>query len=389
MSNLVSDVIVFPAGSDKWVVYNVRARTALGVDGRALAALNDDERDEVFTVYDIGAFTNADGLLADPTRFTREVGQWQQKRKLTRIELLDLARKLSLIVDDGVSYDAKFAPKRGITDRTHFGTFHQQLGQHLILNERKDPSAWWLDQKFEPGFETLRNNLYGAVQGHGLACYFDETIRPGTRILDIGCGPGLFSAWMAQRGARVLGVDPSNDYLDVARRRPAGKGTLRLERCSVGSPGALDHLPTGSFDLVFMSDALLFYFEPAAPDQTADLRVLLADIDRLLAPQGRFVSVEPHYLFWLAPWLGAPERPFTVLAEYLDPAGFRVTPPLSRMMASFTAAGFAVTALRELEPDPSFSKTDPRAYGFACRFPLWQIYELAPVRAIMRQSGRE
>ncbi len=389
MSALISDVIVLPADAGKWVAYNVRARTALGVNGSALLALNGGSSTEPCIVFEIGVFTNASGLLADPTRFVRDLSRWPNGRELARAELFDMARKLHLVVDDAAAYDARFDYKRGLTDRTHFGTFHQQLGQHLILSERQNPAQWWLDQKFEPGFEKLRNNLYNAVQGYGLARYFDERIVPDTQILDIGCGPGLFSAWMAQRGAHILGIDPSDEYLDVARRRTAGKGTLRLERCDVGSVGALDHLPTGGFDLVFMSDALLFYFEPAAPDQRADPRVLFADIKRLLAPGGRFVSVEPHYLFWLAPWLGAPERPFTVFTEYLDPAGFRVTPPLGRMMASFTDAGFAVTAMHELEPDPAFRETDPRAYGFARRFPLWQLYELAPAFDMMRQSGRE
>src|SRR5215217_5201099 len=48
--------------------------------------------------------------------------------------------------------------------------------------------------------------------------------RPGERIVDVGCGTGLFVADLAQIAGpdgRVLGVDISPDVLALARRRCA------------------------------------------------------------------------------------------------------------------------------------------------------------------------
>ena len=42
-------------------------------------------------------------------------------------------------------------------------------------------------------------------------------IGPGKKILDIGCGPGVFTARSAQAGADVIGVDFSEQMIRVAK----------------------------------------------------------------------------------------------------------------------------------------------------------------------------
>jgi SAM-dependent methyltransferase len=47
----------------------------------------------------------------------------------------------------------------------------------------------------------------------------------GARVLDVGCGTGRVAAALAERGAKVWGVDPSAEMLEVARSRvPASVG---------------------------------------------------------------------------------------------------------------------------------------------------------------------
>jgi SAM-dependent methyltransferase len=48
--------------------------------------------------------------------------------------------------------------------------------------------------------------------------------RPGGRALDVGCGEGRNSIWLAEHGWRVTGVDFSDAGLDKARRLAAAKG---------------------------------------------------------------------------------------------------------------------------------------------------------------------
>jgi SAM-dependent methyltransferase len=43
-------------------------------------------------------------------------------------------------------------------------------------------------------------------------------LGPGTRLLDVGCGPGRHAHALAARGVEVVGVDISRRFVDIARR---------------------------------------------------------------------------------------------------------------------------------------------------------------------------
>jgi SAM-dependent methyltransferase len=121
----------------------------------------------------------------------------------------------------------------------------------------------------------------------------------------------------------------------------------------------------------------LFYFVPFYPGQNADIRVLLNDILRILKPGGSFVSLEPHGVFYLMPWLGAVDRPFVVVTEYLKKS-FGIVPPLSWLIQQVTQTGFAVVDMREIVPADYFKEIDPRGYHFASEFPIWHLIEFKP-----------
>ncbi|MEU0987411.1 class I SAM-dependent methyltransferase [Streptomyces sp. NPDC005953] len=47
--------------------------------------------------------------------------------------------------------------------------------------------------------------------------------RAVRRVLDIGCGTGVFALLLAHRGVEVVGVDPALASIDVARAKPGGE----------------------------------------------------------------------------------------------------------------------------------------------------------------------
>lgn len=81
--------------------------------------------------------------------------------------------------------------------------------------------------------------------------------RPGSYVLDAGCGTGLASTMVAPRaghGGKIVGVDGSAKMLEIARHKAEGYG---FDQCQfiLGDITALD-VPAETFDLVICSFAL-------------------------------------------------------------------------------------------------------------------------------------
>ncbi len=124
-----------------------------------------------------------------------------------------------------------------------------------------------------------------ASRGHGfiersvdwLARRFD--LSPGKRVLDLGCGPGLYSNKLASLGAKVTAVDFSENSLEYGRSIAQRDG-LEVEFLK---GNYLDLEVRGIFDLV-----ILIYgdFCALSPSQR---QTLLAFAKKSLAPGGRLV----------------------------------------------------------------------------------------------------
>jgi ubiquinone/menaquinone biosynthesis C-methylase UbiE len=99
----------------------------------------------------------------------------------------------------------------------------------------------------------------------------------GLDVVDLGCGTGYFSAWLARRGARPVGIDVTPAQLETARRLQAETGiSFPLIEASAESVP----LPDASFDLAFSEYGASIWCDP-------DL--WLPDAWRLLRPGGRLV----------------------------------------------------------------------------------------------------
>jgi SAM-dependent methyltransferase len=61
------------------------------------------------------------------------------------------------------------------------------------------------------------------MTSHAIVPLLDAAnVRPGVRVLDVCCGPGTASAEAVRRGAQVIGVDLSQEMIDVARSKELG-----------------------------------------------------------------------------------------------------------------------------------------------------------------------
>jgi len=99
----------------------------------------------------------------------------------------------------------------------------------------------------------------------------------GLDVAELGCGVAYFSAWLAARGARPVGVDPTPAQLETARRcqRETGIEFPLLEGFGEAVP-----LPDNAFDLVLSEYGASIWADPYA---------WIPEAARILRPGGALV----------------------------------------------------------------------------------------------------
>lgn len=105
------------------------------------------------------------------------------------------------------------------------------------------------------------------TEGNPLMPRFQPHVRPGGRVLDVGCGPAHDVVNLRAEGWRVVGVDLSVGMLAYGRK-VAGEGLAQAD---------MRRLPfgTGLFDGAWMTASLLHLPRPSAPQALREVRRVL------------------------------------------------------------------------------------------------------------------
>jgi SAM-dependent methyltransferase len=109
----------------------------------------------------------------------------------------------------------------------------------------------------------------------------------GLDVVELGCGTAYVSAWLAKRGARAVGVDPTPAQLATARRAQAATG---IAFPLVEAPAEAVPLPDGAFDLAVSEYGASLWADPER---------WVAEASRLLRPGGRLVFLTNSTLAYL------------------------------------------------------------------------------------------
>jgi 2-polyprenyl-6-hydroxyphenyl methylase/3-demethylubiquinone-9 3-methyltransferase len=116
----------------------------------------------------------------------------------------------------------------------------------------------------------LRNPWVGKV----IDKHFSDRAAAQTTVLDVACGGGLLSNYLAKAGYQVTGVDLSSESLKVARDFDETRSVVYRTADAYSLP-----FPSASFDVVCAMDFLEHVENPAG---------VIAEIERVLKPGGLF-----------------------------------------------------------------------------------------------------
>ena len=186
-----------------------------------------------------------------------------------------------------------------------------------------------------------------------------EHVGAARRVLEVGTGEGQVARALAP-GRLVVGLDPTANQIDEARRRGGGPVYLRA------GADALP-FPDGAFDAVV---ACLVFEHIDAVDEA------VAEVARVLEPGGRFVFLLNHPLLqtpgsgWIDDQVLDPPEQYWRIGPYLDEAVTMeqvekgvfirfVHRPLSRYINAMADHGLLVERMIEPGPPPGFLDRAP------------------------------
>ncbi len=151
-------------------------------------------------------------------------------------------------------------------------------GKQVLIEAKASFERQWLQDPEQ--FDPMRDSVGRQRVERGLSLIQSHVDLSGKRVLDIGCGCGVFSRLLRDAGADVVAIDIASNALKVFEQ----KGSHNIElRC--------DNLPETTleddrFDVIFCSDVL-------AELHHNHYRLAVAEFARLLKSDGLVICATP------------------------------------------------------------------------------------------------
>lgn len=180
----------------------------------------------------------------------------------------------------------------------------------------------------------------------------------GKAVLELGCGTGRHTAWLARNGANVTALDFSEGMLAEARRK-VPPGAVSFLSYDLHDPLPF---PDGTFD-VMVSGLVL--------EHLRELGGFFGEARRAIRNGGRAVVSAMHPAMFLR---GSQAR-------FTDPESGTVVQPgsfphqIGDFVMAALRAGFDVRAITECAPDAEFASRYPRAEKYI-GWPMLVVLEL-------------
>lgn len=203
----------------------------------------------------------------------------------------------------------------------------------------------------------------------------------GKRVLEIGCGAGPLTQWLADHGATVTAMDVSPRMVQLARARLGDRARILVG--DLAEP--LSFASDGSFDLVVASLVLHYLRDWVGP---------LREVGRVLVVDGAAVFSTHHPT--MDAQIHSPSDYFATkqVTEVWTKgaASFEVTfwrRPLTAMAEAIHDAGFVIERLVEPLPEPELRQSHPDKYELITTQPRFLFFRLKPALGGISAADRE
>lgn len=195
--------------------------------------------------------------------------------------------------------------------------------------------------------------------------------------IELGCGTGYVSGWMARRGATVVAIDNSLEQLKTASRLARKHG---VELALIHGNAERVPCPDARFDFAISEYGAAIWCDP---------EIWIAEAWRLLKPEGLLTFLGNHPLAMIAtPVSGASceaelHRPYFGMHEFdwrgaeVDPGGIEFNLTVSAWFDLFRRTGFEVLNYQELQaPAEATEDKFHIPIDWARQWPSEQIWQL-------------
>lgn len=198
----------------------------------------------------------------------------------------------------------------------------------------------------------------------------------GMTAIELGCGTGYVSAWMARRGARVVGIDNSEQQLATARRLALEHG---IELTLLHGNAETVPYPDATFDFAISEYGAAIWCDPME---------WIPEAHRLLRPGAQlvFLGNAPIATMCMPPSGAACEaqlhRGYFDLHRVdwtqceVDPGGVEFNLPISKWFQLFRETGFEVLDYLELQAPAGSNDRHYSPGWWSERWPSEHVWKL-------------
>jgi ubiquinone/menaquinone biosynthesis C-methylase UbiE len=229
-------------------------------------------------------------------------------------------------------------------------------------------------KKYHKGRQIDKKMIYNEYNEVPATLSLLQNIR-GKKILDLGCGTGIYTKILKKKGAKVQGIDISPKMIEFAKQYVKGVDF------KVGSAYKLPY-KSGTFDIVLAS-LVVHYF--------GNLDKAFKEIRRVLKKNGVFIFSSDNPLVSVTHRIKGKPRKFRVFGDYFNEGKFYERWPklgirlayqhftFQTMIRTIVRNGFVLEDFIDTKTVKAAEKIDRSMYAFTSKVPWFSVWKVRKV----------